>query len=68
MREKGSVKWFDNSRGYGFISREGKEDIFVHFRAIKAEGYKTLRPGEIVEFETEQGKKGLQAANVVILK
>jgi CspA family cold shock protein len=60
----GTVKWFSNEKGYGFIEREGGEDVFVHFSAITMEGYKTLTEGQRVEFEITQGDKGLQAANV----
>lgn len=61
----GRVKWFNDSKGYGFIEQEGGEDVFVHFSAIKAEGFKSLAEGQQVEFEVVQGPKGLQAANVV---
>ena len=61
---KGKVKWFNNSKGYGFIQQEDGTDIFVHFSAIQGEGYKTLEEGQAVEFEIAQGPKGLQAANV----
>ena len=67
MREKGSVKWFDNTKGFGFIAREGKPDVFVHFKAIQSPGYKSLSEGQHVEFEVVQGKKGSQAENVSIL-
>jgi CspA family cold shock protein len=60
----GTVKWFSNEKGFGFIEREGGEDVFVHFSAITMEGYKTLTEGQRVEFEIVQGEKGLQAANV----
>ncbi|MBQ7915990.1 MAG: cold-shock protein [Firmicutes bacterium] len=60
----GVVKWFDSKKGYGFISVDGGDDVFVHFSAIKADGYKTLDEGQKVEFETENGPKGLQATNV----
>jgi len=60
----GTVKWFSNEKGFGFIEREGGEDVFVHFSAITMEGYKTLTEGQRVEFEITQGEKGLQAANV----
>ncbi|HZM70398.1 MAG TPA: cold-shock protein [Candidatus Cryosericum sp.] len=60
----GKVKWFNNSKGYGFISQEDGTDIFVHFSAIQGEGYKTLDEGQAVQFEITQGAKGLQAANV----
>jgi cold shock protein len=61
------VKWFSNEKGYGFIAREGAEDVFVHFSAIQADGYKSLMEGQRVEFEVVQGQKGLQAANVQII-
>jgi CspA family cold shock protein len=62
--EKGTVKWFNNAKGYGFITRENGEDLFVHFKSIQGEGYKTLKQGEIVQFDVEQGQKGLQAVGV----
>ena len=65
-REIGTVKWFNGSKGYGFISREGAEDVFVHYSAIQTEGFKTLDEGQRVEFSVEQGAKGLQATNVVV--
>jgi CspA family cold shock protein len=58
------VKWFNNSKGYGFIQQEDGTDIFVHFSAISGDGYKTLDEGQSVQFEVTQGPKGLQAANV----
>ncbi len=61
---QGTVKWFSNEKGYGFIEREGGEDVFVHFSAITMEGYKSLTEGQRVEFEVVQGPKGAQAANV----
>ncbi|HEY7198378.1 MAG TPA: cold-shock protein [Gaiellaceae bacterium] len=61
---EGTVKWFSNEKGYGFIAREGAEDVFVHFSAIQGDGYKSLTEGQKVEFEVVQGQKGLQAANV----
>ena len=64
---QGTVKWFSNEKGYGFIEREGGEDVFVHFSAIQADGYKSLTEGQRVEFEVVQGQKGLQAANVQII-
>ncbi len=67
MREQGTVKWFNASKGYGFIQRESGEDIFVHFSAIQSEGYKSLNEGQAVEFEVTTGPKGLQAANVIPL-
>ena len=60
----GTVKWFNESKGFGFISQEGGEDVFVHFSAIEGDGFKTLAEGEAVEFEVTQGPKGLQATNV----
>ena len=62
--EQGTVKWFSNEKGYGFIEREGGDDVFVHFSAIGGDGYKTLTEGQKVEFEVVQGPKGAQAANV----
>ena len=67
MAEQGTVKWFSNEKGYGFLSREGAEDVFVHFSAIEGEGYKTLNEGQAVEFEVVDGPKGKQAANVHVL-
>jgi CspA family cold shock protein len=64
-RETGTVKWFNAAKGYGFIAREGAEDVFVHHTAIVGEGYKNLDEGQSVEFTVEQGPKGLQATNVV---
>ena len=61
---KGTVKWFSNEKGYGFIEREGGEDVFVHFSAITGDGYKSLTEGQPVEFDVVQGDKGLQASNV----
>ena len=62
---RGKVKWFNNQKGYGFITPENGNDVFVHFSAIKDEGYKTLNEGQEVEFDIEQGPKGQQATNVV---
>jgi CspA family cold shock protein len=61
---QGTVKWFSNEKGYGFIEREEGDDVFVHHTAIQMEGYKSLTEGQRVEFEVVQGQKGLQAANV----
>lgn len=62
---RGTVKWFSEKKGYGFISREDGDDIFVHYSAIKREGFKTLHEGDEVEFEISQGEKGLQATDVM---
>lgn len=62
--EQGTVKWFNGAKGYGFISRPNGEDVFVHFKAIVGEGYRTLNEGDKVQFDVQQGPKGLQAANV----
>jgi CspA family cold shock protein len=63
----GTVKWFNESKGFGFISQEeGGEDVFVHFRAIQGTGFKTLQEGQKVNYDVEQGPKGLQATNVTI--
>jgi CspA family cold shock protein len=64
-RITGTVKWFNGSKGYGFITREGGPDVFVHFSAIQGDGFKNLNEGQKVEFTVEKGPKGLQAANVV---
>ena len=64
-RMQGTVKWFNNTKGYGFIGRDGGPDVFVHYTAIVGEGYKTLKEGDAVEFEIVQGPKGPQAANVI---
>jgi len=65
---RGRVKWFSEKRGYGFISREDGDDIFVHYSAIKKEGFRTLREGDEVEFEISQGDKGLQATDVTVVE
>ncbi len=64
----GTVKWFNATKGYGFIGREDGADVFVHFSAITMEGYRSLKQDQKVEFEIEQGPKGLQAANVIPLE
>jgi len=64
VKEKGTVKWFNGAKGYGFIQRSTGEDVFVHFSAIQESGYRSLNEGETVEFELTTGPKGLQAANV----
>ncbi len=63
-RETGTVKWFDNAKGYGFIQRPQGEDVFVHYRAIRGEGYRTLQEGQQVNFNVVKGQKGLQAEDV----
>ncbi|ODN29727.1 cold shock domain-containing protein [Fervidobacterium thailandense] len=65
---KGTVKWFDSKKGYGFITKEDGEDIFVHYSAIQMEGFKTLKEGDKVEFDIQNGQKGPQAANVRVIK
>jgi CspA family cold shock protein len=64
VKEQGTVKWFNASKGFGFIQRQSGEDVFVHFSAIQGEGYKSLNEGQAVEFEVRKGPKGLQAENV----
>jgi CspA family cold shock protein len=66
-KETGTVKWFNDAKGYGFIEREGGEDVFVHHTAIIAEGFKSLSENQRVEFNVEQGDKGLQATNVIAI-
>ncbi len=63
--EQGKVKWFNAEKGFGFIEREDGDDVFVHFSAIQQDGFKSLDEGQEVEFEIEEGPRGLQAANVV---
>ncbi len=63
-RENGTVKWFNDAKGFGFISRQNGEDVFVHFRAIETQGFKSLKEGQSVTFEVVQGQKGLQADKV----
>jgi CspA family cold shock protein len=64
-RIQGTVKWFNAGKGYGFISREGGEDVFVHYSALQSEGFRSLDEGQQVEFSVERGPKGLQAINVI---
>ena len=66
-RVTGTVKWFNASKGYGFIERQGGPDVFVHFTAIQSDGYRSLQEGQKVEFSIEKGPKGLQAAQVVVV-
>jgi CspA family cold shock protein len=66
MRQSGTVKWFNDAKGFGFITTEGGEDVFVHFSAITGNGFRSLQEGAQVEFEVTQGPKGLQAQNVNI--
>ena len=65
MREQGTVKWFNNEKGYGFISRNSGDDVFVHHSAIQGSGFKSLNEGDSIEFDVAKGPKGLQAQNVV---
>ncbi|MDZ4804664.1 MAG: cold-shock protein [Candidatus Eisenbacteria bacterium] len=67
MATRGTVKWFNETKGYGFISRNEGQEVFVHFSAIQGDGYRTLREGQEVEFEVQEGERGLQASNVVQL-
>ena len=67
MKEQGTVKWFNATKGYGFIMRENGEDIFVHYSAIQSDGYKTLAEGQRVEFSVTEGPKGLAASNVTAM-
>jgi len=67
MRVRGKVKWFNESKGYGFISQEDGPDVFVHHSAIRMEGFKTLKENQEVEFEIAQGAKGPQASDVIVL-
>jgi len=65
---RGTVKWFNDAKGYGFIAQdEGGDDVFVHFQAIQGEGFKTLRENQVVEYEVVEGPKGKQAANVTVV-
>ena len=66
-RIQGTVKWFNSTKGFGFISRAGAPDVFVHYSAIQSTGYRSLEEGQKVEFTVEQGPKGLQASNVVVI-
>lgn len=66
-RTTGTIKWFNAGKGYGFIARDGGEDVFIHYSAIQADGYRTLIEGQRVEFDVERGPKGPKATNVTIL-
>jgi CspA family cold shock protein len=66
-RKEGTVKWFNNSKGYGFIQQQDGEDLFVHFKSIVADGFKTLEEGQKVEFEIGEGQKGPQALEVKLI-
>ena len=66
-RVRGTVKWFNGDKGYGFISREDGDDLFVHYSEIQGSGFRSLNEGDNVEFEVTQGQKGLQASNVVVV-
>ena len=66
-RVSGTVKWFNGTKGYGFIAREEGEDVFVHFSSIQGDGFRNLDEGQSVEFNVEQGQKGLQATNVAVV-
>ena len=65
--EQGTVKWFNDAKGYGFLSRQGGEDVFVHFSAIQSNGFRSLQEGQAVQFEVVKGPKGLHAENVQLL-
>ena len=65
MKVQGRVKWFNNTKGYGFIGRDSGSDVFVHYTAITGDGFRSLQEGDLVEFEIAQGQKGPQASNVV---
>jgi len=67
VKEQGTVKWFNASKGFGFIQRQSGEDVFVHFSAIQGDGYRSITEGQAVEFDVTKGPKGLQAANVTAL-
>ena len=67
-RVTGTVKWFDEKKGYGFITREGEKDVFVHYTAIKGDGYRKLEDGQTVEFTLVEGRKGLEASDLTLVK
>ncbi len=66
-RVQGTVKWFNASKGYGFIARDGGDDVFVHYSAVQGDGFRTLEEGQRVEYNVENGPKGLQASNVTVI-
>jgi CspA family cold shock protein len=66
-RTRGTVKWFDGAKGFGFIQREGGTDLFVHFSSVRGNGFRNLEEGQSVEFNVEQGRKGLQATDVAVI-
>ena len=66
-RERGVVKWFNSTKGYGFLGRAGQPDVFVHFSAINMDGYKQLKEGDVVDFDIVKGEKGAQAADVIVI-
>jgi CspA family cold shock protein len=67
MKQTGTVKWFNDAKGFGFISVQGGDDVFVHYSAIQSQGFKSLPEGAQIEFEVTRGPKGLQATNVVVI-
>jgi len=67
-RQSGTVKWFNNTKGYGFISRDNGDDVFVHYNSIQGEGYRSLEEGQKVEFDVVEGDKGLKAENVTLVQ
>jgi CspA family cold shock protein len=67
-RQTGTVKWFNNTKGYGFISRDNGDDVFVHYNSIQGEGYRSLEEGQKVEFDVVEGDKGLKAENVTLVQ
>lgn len=67
VRERGTVKWFNSGKGFGFIQRDSGEDVFVHFKSIKGDGYRSLEEGQRVEFSVTRGQKGLQAEDVSVV-
>ena len=68
MSETGTMAWFDEKKGFGFVKRDGQSDVFVHFSAIQGDGFRTLYEGDIIEYDVVEGAKGLQAANVKLVR